>query len=286
MHRGIPISPPHGPVDPVGAPAELRRPSMDSQTLHNAEQALGHVFSDKALLLRALKHASQADSRVESNERLEFLGDSVLGLVICDYLYQIYPNSLEGELTKIKSNIVSRRTCAELATDLGLVDFLQLGKGMGARKELPQSLAAAVFESLIGALYLDAGLQVAREFILRQMRPLIDEVARLGHQDNFKSVLQQSLQRFGHTNPVYLVVNESGPDHAKNFQVCVQIGDRRFAACWGNSKKEAEQQSALDALLVLGLARKDEDGDIGILDEKDIDQSHLGRLLESESASD
>ena len=259
---------------------------MDPQTLHNAEQALGHVFSDKALLLRALKHASQADSRVESNERLEFLGDSVLGLVICDYLYQIYPNSLEGELTKIKSNIVSRRTCADLATDLGLVDFLQLGKGMGARKELPQSLAAAVFESLIGALYLDAGLQVARDFILRQMRPLIDEVARLGHQDNFKSVLQQSLQRLGHANPVYLVVDESGPDHAKTFQVCVQIDDRRFAACWGNSKKQAEQQAALDALLVLGLARKDEDDDIAILDEDDVDQARLGRLIESASATD
>ena len=219
---------------------------MDPQILLNAEHALGHVFTDKALLLRALKHASQADSRVESNERLEFLGDSVLGLVICDYLYQIYPNSLEGELTKIKSNIVSRRTCAELATDLGLIDFLQLGKGMGARKELPQSLAAAVFESLIGALYLDAGLQVAREFILRQMRPLIDEVARLGHQDNFKSVLQQVLQRLGHMNPAYIVVEESGPDHAKCFQVCVQIDERRFAACWGNSKKEAEQQAAAD----------------------------------------
>lgn len=256
---------------------------MDPQILLNAEHALGHVFSDKALLLRALKHASQADSRVESNERLEFLGDSVLGLVICDYLYQIYPNALEGELTKIKSNIVSRRTCAELATDLGLVDFLQLGKGMGARKELPHSLAAAVFESLIGALYLDAGLQAAREFILRQMRPLIDEVTRLGHQDNFKSVLQQALQRLGHMNPAYVVVDETGPDHAKCFQVCVQINEKRFAACWGNSKKEAEQQSALDALLALGLARKDEAEEIGILDDSEIDQESLRQLIDSVS---
>lgn len=256
---------------------------MDPQILHNAEQALGHVFSDKALLLRALKHASQADSRVESNERLEFLGDSVLGLVICDYLYQIYPNSLEGELTKIKSNIVSRRTCAELATEMGLVDFLQLGKGMGTRKELPQSLAAAVFESLIGALYLDAGLQAAREFILRQMRPVINEVARLGHQDNFKSVLQQALQRLGHVNPAYIVVDESGPDHAKCFQVCVQIGEKRFTPSWGNSKKEAEQQSALDALLALGLACKDEDGEIGILDDTALDRERLQQLLESDS---
>ncbi len=259
---------------------------MDPQILLNAEHALGHVFTDKALLLRALKHASQADSRVESNERLEFLGDSVLGLVICDYLYQIYPNSLEGELTKIKSNIVSRRTCAELATELGLIDFLQLGKGMGARKELPQSLAAAVFESLIGALYLDAGLQAAREFILGQMRPLIDEVARLGHQDNFKSVLQQVLQRLGHMNPAYIVVEESGPDHAKCFQVCVQIDERRFAACWGNSKKEAEQQAALDALLVLGLARKDDNGEIGILEDSEVDPDDLRRQLETVSGSE
>lgn len=249
---------------------------MDDSVLLEAEARVGHVFTDKTLLVRALCHASQAPRRLESNERLEFLGDSVLGMVICEHLYQCYPDYLEGELTKIKSNVVSRRTCADVAIELGLVELLQLGKGMGGRDELPQSLAAAVFESLIGALYLDAGLSIARRFILEHLGKHVEEAARLGHQHNFKSVLQQSLQRLGAPNPVYPVVEERGPDHAKCFHVCVQIGPNRFASCWGNSKKEAEQQAALETLLELGIAKTSEQGEISLVDLETLDLSGIG----------
>ena len=116
----------------------------DHDLINLTQQRVDHVFTDPSLVLRALRHSSQADTRLNSNERLEFLGDSVLGLVICEHLYHAYPDFLEGELTKIKSNIVSRKTCADLAVELRLVDLLQLGKGMGSREEVPLSLAAAV----------------------------------------------------------------------------------------------------------------------------------------------
>ena len=107
---------------------------MDDELIRLTQERVKHVFTDPTLVLRALRHSSQADDRIDSNERLEFLGDSVLGLVICEHLYQTYPHYLEGELTKIKSNIVSRKTCADLAEALNLVDLLQLGKGMGNRR--------------------------------------------------------------------------------------------------------------------------------------------------------
>jgi ribonuclease-3 len=238
----------------------------DDELISLTQQRVNHVFTDPALVIRALRHSSQADHRIESNERLEFLGDSVLGLVICEHLYQTYPKYLEGELTKIKSNIVSRKTCAELAIELQLVDLLQLGKGMGTREDIPLSLAAAVFESLIGAIYLDAGLGAARRFILRHVGDLISAAERLGHQENFKSVLQQVFQRKGLGAPSYLVLDERGPDHAKCFEVCVAAGDRRFEGCWGPNKKQAEQQAALAALLHLDLAVTDGDGDIRLVD--------------------
>lgn len=258
---------------------------MDDSVLREAERLVEHVFTDKTLLRRALRHASQADRRIDSNERLEFLGDSILGMVVCEHLYQRYPEYLEGELTKIKSNVVSRRTCADVAIGLGLVELLQLGKGMGGRDELPQSLAAAVFESLIGAIYLDAGLEAARTFIVRHLGEIVDEAARLGHQHNFKSVLQQSLQRMGAPNPVYPVVEESGPDHAKCFHVCVQIGEHRYASCWGNSKKLAEQEAALATLLELGLAEANEEGEVGLLDLDSIDLESMGRTSPATAVS-
>jgi len=252
---------------------------MDDSILEDAERKLGHTFTDRTLLKRALRHASQADTRLKSNERLEFLGDSVLGMVICEHLYQRYPSFLEGELTKIKSNVVSRRTCADVANDIGLSDLLQLGKGMDGRDDLPMSLAAAVFESLIGALYLDAGLEVARSFILEHLGGVVGESARLGHQHNFKSVLQQALQKLGSQNPVYPVVEEAGPDHAKTFHVCVQINDRTFACCWGSSKKQAEQDAALATLIDLGLARAGDDGEVELIEPDSDDLERIGETV-------
>jgi ribonuclease-3 len=229
---------------------------VTEETLDSAEQIVGHRFSDRSLLAVALTHASFADSRLASNERMEFLGDAVLGMLVCDHLYRHYPDLLEGEMTKIKSMVVSRHTCAVVAEAIGLGDLLRLGKGMSNRSKLPQSVIAAVYEALIGALYLDGGLEAAQRFILGQMRGAIDDADRSGHQQNFKSVLQQAAQQMFEQSPQYLILDEKGPDHAKCFEVCVEIGARRFKSCWGPSKKQAEQQAALEALVELGLAER------------------------------
>lgn len=237
---------------------------VDEQHLEKAEEILGHRFRDRSLLERALIHASLADARLESNERLEFLGDAVLGMVVCENLFDLFEELLEGELTKIKSSVVSRSVCAKVARQIGLDELIQLGKGLSTRDALPPSLAAAVYESVIGALYLDAGLEVTRQFILKHMEPRISHAARSGHQYNFKSVLQQSAQQQFSATPQYIVLDEQGPDHAKCFEVAVSIGDRRFSSSWGPSKKYAEQLAALEALVELGYAERDDDGEISM----------------------
>ncbi len=237
---------------------------MEPSDIQRAEELLGHTFHDKALLKHSLTHASLADSRLASNERLEFLGDAILGMLVCEHLFSRFDDLLEGDLTKIKSAVVSRRTCAEVADELGLDEFLRIGKGMSDRRSLPGSVLAAVYESLIGALYLDGGLEVTRKFIMRDLAPIIDKAASTGHQSNFKSVLQQASQQSCQLTPQYVVLDEKGPDHAKCFEVCVEIGARRFSSCWGPSKKQAEQQAALEALFELGFATRDDQGEVQI----------------------
>ena len=132
--------------------------------LDACQQRMGYRFRDVGLLKSALRHASSADHRRDSNERMEFFGDAVLGLVICEALYERLPQALEGELTKIKSAVVSRRTCARVAAALRLTDSLVLGQGLDTGEELPQSLAAGTLEAVIAAVYLDGGLEAARTF--------------------------------------------------------------------------------------------------------------------------
>lgn len=235
---------------------------MTPQDLDAAERMLGYTFQDEALLKHALTHASLVDSRLESNERLEFLGDAVLGMVVCEYLYENFPDLLEGEMTKIKSVVVSRRTCAKIASQLGLPTLLRLGKGMSNRVALPSSVVAAVYEALIGAMFMDGGVEVARDFILRHLEAHIRRAADSDHQSNFKSVLQQSAQQVFGLTPQYVMLDEQGPDHSKCFEVRVEIGSRRFGSCWGPSKKQAEQQAALQALMELDLVEQGESGEV------------------------
>ena len=238
---------------------------MDQQLRAQAEEALGHHFGDETLLEQALVHASIADHRVESNERLEFLGDAVLGLITSHRIYEVFPTLLEGEMTKIKSTAVSRRTCARLAHELGLPDLLLIGKGMQHHHQLPTSLAAAVFESVIGAIYLDGGYDAAEAFLRPLLDPLIQDAAESGHQENFKSVLQQHAQQVLDQTPCYRVLDEKGPDHAKCFKVCVEIDGRRFKPSWGPSKKRSEQQAALNALHELGVVEEGDDGAVRVV---------------------
>ena len=230
---------------------------LDDNTLLEAERIVGYSFRDRQLLMTALTHASVADSRLVSNERLEFLGDAVLGLITCDYLYDKFPSLLEGELTKIKSLVVSRGTCAKVASEMGLDKLLALGKGMKSR---PMSLSAAVLESMTGAIYIEAGLDRARQFLMPHLVPHIERAALSDHQQNFKSVLQQYAQRQLNAQPEYLLNDEQGPDHEKCFQISVQIGARRFTSCWARSKKQAEQMAARIALEELGLPHVDSEG--------------------------
>ena len=224
--------------------------------LNGCEERLGYRFDDRTLLLSALTHASGAASRLRSNERLEFLGDSILGMVVCELLYHDYPELLEGELTRIKSVVVSRVTCAEISGELGMEDFLLLGKGMTSVSAIPRSLLADVFESLVAAIYLDGGMDPAKEFILKHVGPRVAPVACGDAGENYKSDLQQLAQREFAKTPSYFLVQESGPDHNKTFQVAARIGDRTFDAAWGRSKKEAEQEAAKIALSELSADAK------------------------------
>lgn len=231
-----------------------------------AQKVLGYLFKDADILREALTHASCADHRLQSNERMEFLGDAILGYVVCEYLYQNFPDLLEGDMTKIKSAVVSRKVCAKITRKIKLDELLTLGKGMAGRPSLPSSVAAAVLESIIAAIYLDGGMEAARAFIVKQVEPYITDAAASTHQQNFKSVLQQLSQKLLPCNPIYVVLDEKGPDHAKAFEVCIEIEGRRFGSAWANSKKQAEQQAALNALTELGLAEVDGKGNVHLAD--------------------
>ncbi len=232
---------------------------IDQATLQQCEAALGYSFNSPDILALALTHSSVAPTRVQSNERLEFLGDSVLGLVVCHQLYDLQENLSEGQMTKIKSTVVSRTTCAAIAQSLGVGELLHLGKGIVKGHALPSSVAAAVLESLIGAIYLDGGLEPARVFILKVMQPYIDEALANEHQSNYKSLLQQHAQRHWGSTPEYVVLDEKGPDHSKCFEVGVVIDGRNYRSAWGMNKKEAEQDAARLALEDLGLLTAEEE---------------------------
>lgn len=226
-------------------------PSETAAAISSAElcqQRIGYTFANSALLQSALTHASGALHRLASNERLEFLGDAILGAVVCDLLFHQYPGYLEGDLTKIKSVVVSRQTCAKVSEMLRLDEFLVLGKGMTTQAQVPPSLLADVFESLVAAVYLDGGYPAAHEFIRRHIGPEIELTAGSEHGANFKSLLQHLAQREYNTTPTYQLLDEKGPDHSKCFKISAQIGRNRYSPAWGRNKKEAEQRAARNAL--------------------------------------
>lgn len=235
--------------------------------IDQAQTVLGYRFAKPELLQIALTHASTADQRVLSNERLEFLGDAVLGLVVCEELYRARPALLEGEMTKIKSAVVSRKTCAQVANAKGLTELLHLGKGMRSRERVPSSVAAAVLEAVTGAIYLDGGLEAARQFILRCVADELKIAGDSAHQENYKSVLQQFTQRHLPWVPRYTIVSEGGPDHRKTFAVRVELAQKRFSPAEAASKKSAEQKAARKALEEMGVLIVDGDGAMRLLTE-------------------
>ena len=219
--------------------------------LANCQSQMGYTFRNKELLRTALTHASGADTPCQSNERMEFLGDAVLGYVICDHLYGQLPDTLEGDMTKVKSSVVSRSTCQKICKQLGLDKFLILGRGLGRSNRIPDSIFANTLEAFIAAVYLDGGMEEARQFVLRVFREDIEEMLQDGDAHNHKSVLQTHSQKYLGYVPEYKVLDIHGPEHRKSFHVQVRVGDRAFPAAWGGTKKEAEQRAAENALAVL-----------------------------------
>lgn len=222
-----------------------------ARRLSLCEEIIGYSFQDKGLLHFALTHASGAQHRLASNERLEFLGDAILGYVVCEMLFQQFPDLLEGHLTRIKSVVVSRQTCAKLSHSMGLEPLLIVGKGISSDQPVPRSLLADVFESLVAAIYLDGGHEASRDFVQRMMQEEIELAASGATDDNYKSLLQQVVQRDFGSTPTYHLMEERGPDHEKRFCVAAHFDDRTFPPAWGENKKAAEQRAAGNALAQL-----------------------------------
>jgi ribonuclease-3 len=226
---------------------------MDQASLHQVEQIVGHTFANGTLVSKAFTHSSGVDNRLESNERLEFLGDAILSVVICQTLFERFPAYPEGELTKMKSMLVSRGTCARVARRMGLPAFLKVGKGMVSNKALPMSLAAGLLEAVIAAIHIDGGFDAARDFILRNFRALVEQVNEEEAHGNYKSLLQQYAQEQFSAAPIYVLLDEKGPDHNKCFESEVVVDQQHFPSAWGANKKEAEQKAAYNALVDLGV---------------------------------
>ncbi|MGQ0612722.1 MAG: ribonuclease III [Planctomycetaceae bacterium] len=221
---------------------------MDQNQLADLEVLLGHSFRNKDFLLNALSHSSIKSDDLPSNERLEFLGDSVLGLVVSETLYRRFPSEDEGVLTRIKSHAVSRAILQRVAAAMGLERFILVGKGV-LKREIPASLLGNLFEAIVGAIYLDTGLAAARKFLMRHLDVVIGEIVDDRAERNYKSMLQHYCQREHSGVPSYRVHRESGPAHGRNYDVSVLLNGREHGRARADSKKEAEQGAARGALL-------------------------------------
>jgi ribonuclease-3 len=213
-------------------------------------------FENLKLLDQAFYHSSyinESSEICEDNEKLEFLGDSVLALVTVEYLYLKYPGKTEGELSRLKSLLVSSTALFQFASQIKLSDYLLLGKGeeqSGGKKRM--SLLADTFEALLGAIYLDGGLKPARKFIIPLLEDYLSKIERQEHVRDYKTCFQLYVQQKFKTVPIYKTVKESGPDHAKIFFVEVLINSEICGKGKGKSKKNAQQAAAKEAIKKLG----------------------------------
>lgn len=238
---------------------EVRPPKVDSERrkeLQLFEKQAGIRFRKLELLNHAFCHrsfANESDGTVANNEKLEFLGDSVLGLVIAEYLYLTLPDSVEGDLAKIKSFVVSEDSLAAISRNLRVDNFILIGKGeefSGGRSK--KAILADAMEAIIGAYFLDSGIGSAKKFILRYLVPEIDKVLQNKHKKDYKTLLQEFVQKKYKTYPKYVLVKRTGPDHRKTFWIDVRVKDRNYGPGQGRNKKEAEQEAARVAFQALG----------------------------------
>ncbi|MDE3058018.1 MAG: ribonuclease III [Bacteroidota bacterium] len=217
------------------------------------EQTLGYRIKNQALFIQAVVHRSYLQnsnlSNLESNERLEFLGDAVLNLVVAQFLYSAYPGAEEGALTVIRSRLVNRKALIYYARALNIRDFLLLSMSaaQGAEKGA-DTIVADAFEALLGAMYLDSGIQPVQKFIVHQVEHALRSGFLDAPDDNYKSALLEFAQAHGMPVPRYSVIKEEGPDHDRTFTVEVFIGKESFGIGIGKNKKEAEQSAAEKAM--------------------------------------
>jgi ribonuclease-3 len=217
------------------------------------QKTLGIAFEKQELLIQALTHSSYANENPglapTSNERLEFLGDAILGLVVAENLYNDFPTMAEGEMTRLRSILVKQDTLARVAESLKLGEFLYLGKGEEASggREKPANLARAL-EALIAAIYLDHGYEVTEQLVLEILDSELLKILYQGTLIDYKSQLQELLQAKTQQTPIYNLIETQGPDHDKNFTVEVRIGNDLLATGFGRSKKKAETEAARIAL--------------------------------------
>lgn len=225
--------------------------------LDHCQKALNISFNNEILLLQALVHSSylneNQDFRWPSNERLEFIGDAVLGLVVAERLYSEFPELSEGWLTTMRAYLVCQDTLAEVASSLKLGDWLLMGRGedvTGGRSK--QSNLANSLEALIGAIYLDQGLSRVKRFIFKQIEPFLERIKSGEVSLNYKALLQEFAQKENMSVPVYRVVKVTGPDHDKRFTVEVIMGDEVISVGTGKSKKAAEMEASQLAWVKVG----------------------------------
>lgn len=218
------------------------------------EQIIGYTFHDESLLQTALTHSSFANEmggKMPFNERLEFLGDSVLGMITAEYLYKTHPEMPEGQLTKLRASLVCEKSLHKFAQSIKLGEFMNLGKGevnTGGRQR--PSILADAFESLIAAIYLDAGFEEAKKFVLGFISQAAIEEPDIS---DYKSALQEIVQKNHGEILEYFMVGESGPDHNKTFLVEVRLNSNVIGSGEGHSKKQAEQMAAKQALHLMGV---------------------------------
>lgn len=219
------------------------------------EQKTKIIFKDKSLLQQAFIHRSYINenpsTHLSHNERLEFLGDAVLELIVTDFLYKKYPSYTEGELTALRSALVNAVIISEVAMDIGMNDYLLLSKGEAKDNgKARQYILANTYEAYIGAMYLDQGIGVVDKFIHKYLLPKTEEIVSKKLWRDAKSLVQEKAQEFVNVTPAYKVLHESGPDHDKHFTVGIFFGVNLIAKGKGKSKQEAEQKAAEAALKV------------------------------------
>lgn len=219
---------------------------------------LGVAFRDETRLIRALRHRSAVlDRPLESYERLEFLGDSIVGMVVCEMLFTRFPEASEGELAKAKSFLVSEPTLAEAGRRLGLDAAVELSPAEAAAGgRLRRSILADAFESVVAAIYLDRGLRTARRVVRAALKDAVKQVARAEHHHDYKSLLQERMQAQERTTPRYRIAEETGADHDKTFVAYALMGAKVIGEGVGKSKKQAEQAAARDALQKMDRAKR------------------------------